>query len=459
MSFLRVWQGTPNQKYWVWALSLLSLLLYVYTAYALERSQFTQYLITYTCLFISFILLYKSSISWQYLLITGIAFRVSFLLAIPNLSQDFYRFIWDGNLNLEAISPYQVTVLQAFEGLGNLPVLFLENAQDLLQGMGNLNASHFSNYPPVSQFVFALAASFQKFNIVGNLIGYRIVLLVADLGILFLGKKLLVFLDRDPRALFLYFLNPFIIIELTGNVHFEGLMIFFMLAALFVLYKNRWLWSAVLWGIAIAVKLIPLIGLPMFLKYFISQKHGTYKLFIFYIIILAVFTLSFIPYISPQFIAHFGESVGLWFSKFEFNASLYYMVRWIGFQTVGWNIIASAAKVLAVIVCVSTLILSLYKRRQLPSVIEGLMWALCIYLTAATTVHPWYLATPLLLSVFTNYRFVVVWSFTIFFSYHAYRFPTVNENPYWLLAEYGIVGLYLCYEFWWKRPLKTVDTH
>ena len=81
------------------------------------------------------------------------AFRAVFILAIPNLSQDFYRFIWDGRMILEGINPYLNTV-ESFISRGVFPV---SQAQELYDGMGTLNASHFTNYPPIKQLCFVLA--------------------------------------------------------------------------------------------------------------------------------------------------------------------------------------------------------------------------------------------------------------------------------------------------------------
>ncbi|MDP4665122.1 MAG: mannosyltransferase, partial [Flavobacteriaceae bacterium] len=60
----------------------------------------------------------------------------------------------------------------------------------------------------------------------------------------------------------------------------------------------------------------------------------------------------------------------------------------------------------------------------------------CLYLSLATTVHPWYLALPLLLSLFTAYRFMILWSLTIVLSYTAYSQPIVHEIPWVLALEY-----------------------
>ncbi len=71
---------------------------------------------------------------------------------------------------------------------------------------------------------------------------------------------------------------------------------------------------------------------------------------------------------------------------------------------------------------------------------------MAFYFFTTTTMHPWYLATPLVLSVFTNYKFTVVWSFTIFLSYFSYSTTIYQENTWLLLVEYSAVYAVFFYE-------------
>ena len=82
-------------------------ILFLVFAYTLERSQFWVLLSYYT---LAFYLCWKIIETFKdkprVLFYIGLGFRLLFLLAIPNLSQDFYRFIWDGRLLLQGLNPY-----------------------------------------------------------------------------------------------------------------------------------------------------------------------------------------------------------------------------------------------------------------------------------------------------------------------------------------------------------------
>ena len=253
----------------------------------------------------------------------GITARVLFLPAIPNLSQDFYRFLWDGRLLVLGINPYVFTPEQLSNGLLKATELTsleaISNAQMLIQGMGSLNASHYSNYPPINQLCFALVALFAKNSILGSVIGLRILIIGADIGILYFGKKLLERLKMPVKNIFWYFLNPFIIIELTGNLHFEAVMLFFVIWSLYLLDKKRWVLAAITLGISITVKLLPLLFLPLFYKYLAPEgffSKGFWKMKKFYWVTLATTALCFAPFISKTFISNFSATIGLWFQSF-----------------------------------------------------------------------------------------------------------------------------------------------
>ena len=442
------------------------MLLYFLFAYFLERSDFLNLLLLYSGLFYAAwkIIQYTKFNFWIWAVI-GITARVLFLPSIPNLSQDFYRFIWDGRLLILGINPYMFSPEQLANGLLNATELTsleaISNAKVLIQGMGSLNASHYSNYPPINQLCFALAALFAKTSILGSVIVLRIIIIGADLGILYFGKKLLEKLNLPAKNIFWYFLNPFIIIELTGNLHFEGVMLFFIIWSLYMLDKKRWVLAAILLGVSVSVKLLPLLFLPLFYKYLAPEglfKKGFWKMKKFYWLTLATIVFTFAPFASKTFISNFSATIGLWFQNFEFNASVYYIIRWIGFQTVGWNIIATVGLILPMVVFICIVLLTVFRKyNTTQKLITGMLLAVSIYFLLATTVHPWYIATPVLLSVFTKYKFPLLWSFMICFSYAAYGANGFNENLLLVAIEYSVViGVALWEIFIKKLPEKGV---
>ncbi len=417
---------------------LLSCFLYYFFAFEVIRANFNSLILSFTAVFLLFIYLTKQNLNWKLLIGISFLFRMLFLLAIPNLSQDFYRFIWDGRMLLNGLNPY----LYLPENHAAFNFTLPQQTNALLNGMGNLNASHYSNYPPLNQLCFFIAALFAKNSILGSLVVFRIILLAADVGIIYFGRKLLLSFNLQPKLIFLYILNPFVIIELFGNFHFEGVMIFFLLWSLFLLQQQKWKWAAVIFACSVSLKLLPLLFLPLFFKHF-----KTKKLIGFYAITGSYFLLSFLPFLSEEAILHFSKSIGLWFGTFEFNGSFYLLASEISNHFLGWHPTKIIGKITPVLVILFVLYQAfINKEKNTKSLITRLLFALSFYLFTASTVHPWYVAMLLLLSVFTQYKFALLWSFTIMFSYSFYQNNAFTNNYWWIGLEYGLVFGLLIWE-------------
>ncbi|WP_233194522.1 mannosyltransferase [Aquimarina sp. I32.4] len=445
-------------------LIVTSLLFYGSFAYQLEHTDFIKMIGLWSALFfISYKIIQLNSSDWKLLITTSLLFRVVFLFAIPNLSQDFYRFIWDGRMFLEGFNPY-LSLPETWITQGNTPIA---QAQELYNGMGELNGSHYTNYPPISQLCYLIAALFAGKSILGSVIILRILIILADIGIFFFGRKLLQSFNLPEKRIFWYILNPFIIIELTGNLHFETVMIFFIIWSLYLLQKGYWYWAAVILALSVSVKLIPLLFLPLFFQKFvlatqnsskISDKVlGLLKLIGFYSIVISTFFIVFLPFLSTEFLANYSKTIALWFQSFEFNASIYFIIRWIGYQIVGWNIIETAGKILPLIVILLLLTLTFLRNNQnTPQLITGMLLGICSYYFLSTTVHPWYISVPLSLCIFTRYKFPIVWSFVVIFSYTAYLHPDFKENLWMVALEYlfvfGVLSIEIFKKFQSTRP-------
>ena len=424
----------------------ISMILYIIWAYNLARFEHSKLLLIYTVLFGSYYFIVKNQkIKESWLSYLAVLFRLLFLLAIPNLSQDFYRFVWDGRLILEGLNPYLHTPNELMESsIGLFPQM-----NTLYEGMGALSAKHYSNYPPVHQMPFIIATFISKHSILGSIVVLRLILISADLGILVFGKKLLKKLNKPTRTMYWFILNPLVIIELTGNLHFEGLMLCLFIMSLCFIHSKKWHIAAVVMALSIAVKLVPVLSLPLFLN-----KLGWKKSVLFYSVTAAVFIILFIPFFSFGLLENFSATIGLWFSNFEFNASVYYFLKGTLENINGVSVINSMGIIVACVVTLQTSYLLLKKKKETSQIILMILWILSGYYFISTTVHPWYIISLLLLSVFTNYKFVLVWSYTLILSYIAYNEFSVEECNSILIIEYTPVILMLGWELYSKKFLK-----
>ncbi|WP_139134246.1 glycosyltransferase family 87 protein [Crocinitomix algicola] len=409
--------------------------------YRTDRTAFLTFFLQYVSLFILFYMVWLNqwNFNFYFFLLLALGLRLVLLGAIPELSNDFYRFIWDGELITQGKNPF---AQKPEEIISNYAVYGSDYKRMLYLGMGSLSQEHYSCYPVLNQVLFAIPAFFSE-TIMGNIFGLRIIVILADLGAIYFAKKIANHFNLSIHAIWLYFLNPFVILEFTGNLHFEGVMVFFLLAAIYFILKFNWILAGVFFALAIHIKLIPLMLLPFVLKK-LKWRFSIGFLAVVTLVLMVVGGMM----LNVQYLANMLDSVNEYFVRFQFNASVFYIIREIGFATVGWDPIQFVGPILSLLAGTGILILAAFKAYHNDlDMVKGMLFGLMIYYFLATTVHPWYVGTVLALSMFTQYKFALVWSLVVMLSYSGYMNPTmVVEKPYLLIAEYLVVIMIMFYE-------------
>lgn len=467
----------------------MSAALYALLGYSLERSQFTGLLGLYFLAFWGYsirvrALNHTDGVDTFYQL-AGIVFRVILLLAPPNLSDDYARFVWDGRLLINGFSPY----LYLPRDLLSTDIAQIANLNpDLFHRLNS--PDYYTVYPPLNQAFFGLAAWLGGDSLASSVIWLRVPILLADIGTVLLLPHLLRRLGYRPNYALIYSLNPLVILELTGNIHFEGVVIFLCLGAVWVLVPKEMtslcldstkrklsaemsslqfdfpiqrhfaemtslqlphlLRSALLFSLAVSTKLLPLIGLPLLIRY-LGWKQGL----VYSILVGLLTTATFIPFASLELIQNIAASVNLYFQKFEFNASIYYLVRWAGYWIRGYNVIQQVGPWLSLITALGILWLA-FGRRQL-TFGTRLLLSLTLYFAMATTVHPWYITLLIAASVFAPFRYPLVWSAFCWVSYATYQREPYLENLWLTALEYGLVLAVGVWEWWRIRHITGIN--
>ena len=417
----------------------------LFLAFAVDRTDFPQLAAAFTAAFAGYATLVGRPLAKDLRLLIGlgIGLRLALVFAFPLLSDDVYRFIWDGFLINDGRNPFAFTPAHYLEAGNAVPGL-TRSLYDHLN-----SPDYFTIYPPVAQAVFTVATWVSPGSHYWAAVIMKLFLFGCELGTLWVLLRLFrgEFNQVPPGNLLFYWLNPLVIVEITGNLHFEGAMVFFLLLALWLLIKSSWVRAGVAMAASVASKLLPLLLLP----YLIRRLWGK-PFWIFSFSIGGALLLFFAPLLAAGFLDGFGSSLDLYFRKFEFNASVYYLAREIGYLRVGWNMIETIGPGLASFAAVSILLLALLDGRSgwraLP---EGWLWAFVIYLLCATTVHPWYLCVPILLCGFTTWRFPLVWSFLVTLTYVSYTTDPYRELLWVVALEYLLTLAYLIYEIRSRR--------
>ena len=426
---------------------LVSAAAYAGLAYATPRTAFGQLLGLMGLALAAYAWLLRSGLALRWGLGAALLFRLLWLPASPALSDDVYRFRWDGLLVSHGTNPFrfrpdELIADGARAAFADAPTrtAVLPELQQLYR---QLNSPHYySVYPPVCQAVFGAAAWLFPTSEQGFALSLRAALLVAEAGTAWLLLALLPTVGWPARRALRYLLHPLVIVELTGNLHFEALAICFVLLAIWLLHRQQWLRSAGALGLAVATKLLPLLALPLLVRRLGWQRFATYAAGV-----AASVLLLFGPFLSVELFANLGRSLGLYFRTFEFNASVYYVLRAIGYRLTTYNEIARIGPALALAAALFGLGLAGRERRPTLAMLPTALLLLCTgYYALATTVHPWYLTLLVALAPLTRFRFPLVWGGAAVLSYAAYRTTAYTENLWLVALEYGLVGATLIFE-------------
>ncbi len=199
---------------------------------------------------------FKYSFIIAYILSRGIlAFRA------PILEDDYYRYLWDGQVFLSGINPYQYAPLDEKLDLIVSAWRSLINYPDIR-----------TIYPPVAQFYFAgIFATFGE-----SVFGLRIGAVVLELLVAFSLSLLCKRLNRNQTPVLMFLFFPTVMKENFNSIHFDLLSTLFLLTSIYFLtFLNlkAHAKAAVAFSMAVASKLYPLIFLPLLLQHSFIKKR------------------------------------------------------------------------------------------------------------------------------------------------------------------------------------------
>lgn len=420
---------TKNQILWTLLASALTILSYIAIGYVFDRSEWGVLFLSFLASFVAYVVLIRFTrvYSLFQLILVAAIFRLVFLWSEPALTDDFYRFVWDGRIIEAGYSPYAYTPEE-------VPVDWSDHIDPDKELIENMNSpEYYSVYPPLHQAVFYLAVKTSK-DLRTTLLMMRLVLILSDLLLVVLLYRIVSLWGR-PDATMLYAFNPLVIIEISGNLHFEALVALPLVLAVWWLHKKPGMFSGLFLGIAAAIKFTPFIYLPTMLR----EKHWMRAV---KLTTGSVLGFAFMGWwlLSAEEIIHMFHSVRLYFQSFEFNASVYYLFREVGQWIVGYNPVAITGFLVPALGTAIILWVSFFKRAEDEAgLFKKLVFVGFVYLLFATTVHPWYLIPLLALAVPTRLIFPWVWSAVVLLSYNAYSTPNYSENMLLLSIQYLVV--------------------
>lgn len=275
-----VWRGSP----WLIPAFLLPTALYLAIAFGLPRLAHGEPITRRTrAVMLSFAALY----------------HVTFLLTPHPLSNDLYRYAWDGMVLSHGVNPYAYPpAAPELAGLRN----------DLWPSIFNPDIS--TGYPPLIELIFAAIA-----RLGAGPIGYRVFAALCSLGTCAALPGVLRGLGIDERRAIVYAWSPLVALEFANSGHLDAAAILCMVLAFRAQIEKRFTGSALLLAGGGLIKFFPALLAPVWGRRWDARA---------WLAFVAAFTLPWLPFLpggTPfSGLAVFGQ-------RGEFNAGLYAAIQ------------------------------------------------------------------------------------------------------------------------------------
>lgn len=359
---------------------------------------------------------YRGEVSAREVLVVAVLLRLVAFPLLPGLSDDGFRYLWDGLLQAEGLSPY------AFRPSDPALSTFREGPlYEYLNSKG-----YYSVYPPAAQLVFLLGGVF------GWPAGWY-VLKAVFVGLEMAGVWALVRMAPARWAL-LYAWHPLVVVEVAGQAHTEAGMVGVLLLSVLAARRERPRSAIAALTVAGWFKLYPLALLPFLLRR-VGWRHGW--------VAGAVSLVLCAPYAHVDVLAHVAESLDLYVRSFEFFAGPYYALKYLGYALIGEDVSKALGPALRAVFLVGLGVLFWADRGRRLSLPGVWLVALTMLWATATTVHPWYLLGVLALLPLMHRReghWQAGWHVLALGAMGTYLFYSHGLVVYWTAVWAGWLG-------------------
>jgi alpha-1,6-mannosyltransferase len=342
-------------------------------------------------------------------LILAAVWHVEFLRLPPGADDDIHRYVWDGRLQRLGYNPYLIVP-------SDPAVLGLHTAQT--RSLNNPDLT--SPYPPGAQLFFRAVTAIHE-----SVFSFKLAFVICDFAIALVLLDLLRNSGRAAHLVLAYAWNPLLAIEVAGSGHIDivgTLLLVISVAAL----ARRWrAISALTFGLAVAVKFLPVVLLPLYWKRVRLRDAA---------LAAGVVGLLYVPLLNHGHIPI--GSLGTYVQSFRFNGPVFAVLD----RVASPQLLAG----LAVLVGLGT---AAWLRATEPEwTVNAFAWPMAASLLCAPVVFPWYLLwlLPFLSSAST--LLIIVWTVSIIPTYVIWHLRTVGGTwgalPGWvMLLEYGCVAI------------------
>jgi len=340
-------------------------------------------------------------------LVLAAVWHIEFLRVPPGADDDVHRYVWDGRLQRLGYNPYIVVPSDpAVKGLHTPETRNLNNP-DLP-----------SPYPAGAQLFFRAVTSIQE-----STFALKVAFVLCELAIVLVLLDLL--RGKQGAHLVLAFAwNPLLAIEVAGSGHIDIVGALLLLVSGAALVRRWRATAAVAFGLAVAVKFLPVVLLPLYWKRVRIRDAA---------LAAAVVALLYVPFLDHGRIPI--GSLGAYVQGFRFNGPVFAALDRV-----------APPQLLAALAVLVGLVTAIWLRSAATEWSpETFAWPMAASLLCAPVVFPWYLLWLLPFVTSASTLLIILWTVSIFPTYIMWHFRTLGRPwgalPGWvMLLEYGCLA-------------------
>jgi hypothetical protein len=340
------------------------------------------------------------------LVLAGV-WHIAFLRVPAGTDDDIHRYVWDGRLQRLGYNPYLVVPSDpALAGLHTLETRTLNNAYLP------------SPYPAGAELFFRAITAIHE-----SVFTLKVAFVVCDFVLVFILLDILRRSGQGAHWVLAYAWNPLLAVEVAGSGHIDivGVLLLLLSAAALV---RRWrMVAAITFGLAVAVKFLPIVLLPLYWKRVRLRDAALAAI---------VVGLLYVPFLDHGRIP--TGSLGTYVHSFRFNDPVFAALERV-----------AAPRLIAGIAVLAGLLTAIWTRRKSAISPGAFAWPMAASLLCAPVVYPWYLLwmLPFLRSASTLP--IIIWTVSIIPTYYVWHLRSLGRPwllPGWIMwLEYGCVAI------------------
>ncbi len=316
----------------------------------------------------------------------GLILRLTVWPLAPGLSDDLYRYRWEGKLQAAGGNPYESRPADArWSSL-------CDSSFPLVVGK-DFKAVYGPLIEQIEVWTYRVVSLVES-DPVRQVFWFKLPFALCDLGVIAVLWALLGAHGLPRERVLIYAWSPLAIIEFWASGHNDSVVVLLLALALLGAKKERWTWAFAALSLAVAAKIWPILLFPSFIGWQRNRPQRWYQWWV----ALPIIGFCALPYWTNvsenmQFASGF---MGGWRN----NDSLYGIILWLTKDVYRAKYAAFA------IVAITVFILTL---RQIP-LERACLAAITVLLMVSANCHPWYLTWLLPLLVLFPVPALLLWT-------------------------------------------------